>query len=93
MSKWILALKEWNKTNPKWVVPKKNTPEYDVVIKIMKELPEQVKKEGEVIVKKTYKKKVKVPVIEVETNSELSEEEVKPVKEKKPRKKKVVEKI
>ena len=91
MSKWINALKEWNKSNPKWLVPKKGTPEYEEVIKIMASLPAPVKKEGEVVEKKTYKKKVK-KVVE-QPIEEVKVEEVKQKKEKKTRKKKVVEEV
>ena len=33
--KWIEALKEWNKTQPKWSIPKKGTAGYMAVKKIL----------------------------------------------------------
>ena len=33
--KWIDALKQFNSTRDKWIVPKKETPEYQEVVKIM----------------------------------------------------------
>ena len=37
-NKWITALKTWNSGREKWCVPKKGTPEYDEVRKIMDEM-------------------------------------------------------
>ena len=34
-NKWILALKSWNKKQGNWCVPRKNTPEYEEVMRIM----------------------------------------------------------
>jgi len=37
-NKWITALKKWNEKNEKWCVPRKGTPEYEEVRKIMDEM-------------------------------------------------------
>jgi len=37
-NKWITALKKWNEGNEKWCVPRKGTPEYNEVRKIMDEM-------------------------------------------------------
>ena len=37
-NKWIEALKKWNEKNDKWCVPRKGTPEYQEVRKIMDEM-------------------------------------------------------
>lgn len=37
-NKWITALKKWNEKNEKWCVPRKGTPEYNEVRKIMDEM-------------------------------------------------------
>ena len=37
-NKWILALKKWNSGKDKYCIPKKGTPQYDEVRKIMDEM-------------------------------------------------------
>lgn len=37
-SKWMTALKEYNKTTSKYTIPKKGTSEYDAVQKLMESL-------------------------------------------------------
>ena len=37
-SKWMTALKEYNKTTSKYTIPKKGTSEYDIVQKLMEGL-------------------------------------------------------
>ena len=37
-SKWMTALKEFNKNNDKYCIPKKGTSEYDAVIKLMESM-------------------------------------------------------
>ena len=44
MNTWIQALKIWNKQNPTWCVPRKDTTEYNEVIKIKLKLENQMKK-------------------------------------------------
>ena len=38
---YIQALKIYNETQPKWKLPKKNTPDYEKVMEIMKKLKQQ----------------------------------------------------
>jgi hypothetical protein len=38
MNYWISALKKYNEDKPKYIVPKKGTPEYSEVKKIMNDL-------------------------------------------------------
>lgn len=81
-SSWNIALKQWNESNtnkvlgksgkPKFIIPKKNTPEFDLVKKISDEIkasqpPKTRRKTGEVVdgnvpvaPKKTRVKKEKV---------------------------------
>jgi hypothetical protein len=37
-NKWITALKKWNEGRDKYCIPKRGTPEYDEVRKIMGEM-------------------------------------------------------
>ena len=79
--KWMEALKEWNKTQPKWSIPKKGTANYIAVKKML---------DGESVAKKPAKKTKSKPKTKpakkskpapIETFEELFEE-VAPVKRK-----------
>ena len=86
-SSWNLALKQWNSTNenkilgksgkPKFIIPKKNTPEFEIV----KKISDEIKASQPPKVRKTSAREAK--------NTEIIDGSIPPVqKEKKPRKNK-----
>ena len=75
--KWMEALKEWNKTQPKWKIPKKDTEAYKQVKALMDGKAKKATK------KKPTKKSKAKKTEKVETFEEIFEE----MKEEKPKRK------
>ena len=79
--KWMEALKEWNKTQPKWSIPKKGTANYIAVKKMLGDESVAKKPAKKTKPKPKTKPAKKSKPAPIETFEELFEE-VAPVKRK-----------